>query len=187
MVERDLAPEPNHRWGTAQNRRGRGVDCSATAAHPGPRECGLSDRAAGHWRGYIPPDRRVDMRNAEPILRVHEEPQPQRVIRVGRVELELPEDLTPTAGLADFKAVQAYRLAIFAEKVSMEPILSPISEDYGAELLLPPDEASDPMIYALAQAADEDGRLALAPRRPVRVVGGGLAGYASVRIGQGKR
>ena len=54
--------------------------------------------------------------------------------------------------------MQPYRLALFGEKVSLEPVLDPISEEFDTDLYLPTGEASDTMIYGMAKAAAEDGR-----------------------------
>ncbi|MBA3260916.1 MAG: hypothetical protein H0T69_00270, partial [Thermoleophilaceae bacterium] len=57
-----------------------------------------------------------------------------------------------------FQAVQPYRLVLFGEKTSLEPVLAPIAEQRQADLYLPTGEASDTMIHQLANTAAEDGR-----------------------------
>src|SRR5215207_5177478 len=78
---------------------------------------------AARWLGLIPFDRIVDQRNAAPIIRLAEEPDPTPMIAVGEVELWLPEELTPTVDLEGFEGRQPYRFALFGEKSSLEPVL----------------------------------------------------------------
>ena len=120
----------------------------------------LCERAAkaARWLGRIAFDRLQDQRNAAPRIREYAEPQPEPVVAFGAVELQLPDDLDPNMRLRDFRGVQAYRLALFAEKVSMESVLAPLAETYGADLYLPTGEPSDTMIATLARTASDDGR-----------------------------
>ena len=113
---------------------------------------------AARWLGYVSFDRITDERNSPPVVRPFEQPAPARYISVGRVETNVPTDLTPVPWLHDFRGVQAYRLAIFGEKTSLEPVLDPIAQDYGADLYLPTGEPSETMVHTLVRVAAEDGR-----------------------------
>jgi hypothetical protein len=55
MAKRDLAlPSQTNRWGTAQNRRGRGADCGATVAHPAVSYVGRDDARAELYAERMP-------------------------------------------------------------------------------------------------------------------------------------
>ncbi len=120
----------------------------------------LSEKAAkaARWLGYVEFDRIVDQRNTAPVVREFEREELQPEVRFGQVELALPEDLDPRIRLAGFQAIQPYRLVLFGEKTSLEPVLAPIAEQRQADLYLPTGEASDTMIHQLASTAAEDGR-----------------------------
>jgi hypothetical protein len=113
---------------------------------------------AARWLGYMGFEQITDERNSTPIIRIREEADPRPTISVGEVELYLPEDVTPRARLAGWQATQPFRLALFGEKTSLEPVLKPIADECSADLLLPTGEASDTMIHTLANAAAQDGR-----------------------------
>jgi hypothetical protein len=115
---------------------------------------------AARWLGYIGFDRIVDQRNAEPLVRMHEEiREPQPYISVG-VDVEIPDadDLEPHVGVLGFAGRQHYRLALVGEKSSLEPILGGVAARYGADLYLPTGEISDTMAHRMAAAAAADGR-----------------------------
>jgi hypothetical protein len=122
---------------------------------------------AARWLGYIPFERITDERNSRPVLRpspLPGEPWPLVVKPASRLEWDLevvvPKlgDLKPSPVLAGFHAVQAARLVLFGEKTSLEAVLAPIAEDYGADLYLPTGEASDSMIHQMARTGALDGR-----------------------------
>lgn len=119
----------------------------------------LSEKAAkaARWLGYIPFDQISDHRNAEPIVREFEEPDPEPYINVG-VEVEIPEEIEPRAEVADFRGRQPFKLVMFGEKASLEPILSPLCERRHADLYLPTGEISDTLLYRMAKVGAEDGR-----------------------------
>jgi ComEC/Rec2-related protein len=114
---------------------------------------------AARWLGYIAFDRIIDNRNASPMVRIFEEPQPHPHLTTG-LRFELPEaaDLAPKAAITDFVGAQPYKLVLFGEKASLEDVLAPIAESRMADLYLPTGEASDTMIHQMARIGADDGR-----------------------------
>jgi hypothetical protein len=114
---------------------------------------------AARWLGYVPFDRIVDERNSAPVVRVFEgRPNPHSWINIGEVELQVPSDLEPRIELFDYQDVQPFKLVLFGEKSSLEPVLGPIASSHEADLYLPTGDASDTMLYQLAKVGSEDGR-----------------------------
>ena len=68
------------------------------------------------------------------------------------------EYFAPEAHLDGGGGIQPYRLAIFGEKSSLEPVLGPIAEEYGADLVLPTGEISDTIIHQVAALTVADER-----------------------------
>jgi hypothetical protein len=60
--------------------------------------------------------------------------------------------------LAGFEAKQLYRLVFFGEKTSLDEVLGPLAERFGADLYLPSGEISDTMLHTMAKTGAEDGR-----------------------------
>ena len=121
----------------------------------------LSEKAAkaARWLGYLPFERIVDQRNAEPIIRPAEPLDPLPLIDLGEVRVQLPDEITdPTVHLIDYCPPQPYSLVLYGEKSSLEPALGPLAERYGASLYLPTGEISDTLMHAMARAAHDDGR-----------------------------
>jgi hypothetical protein len=118
---------------------------------------------AARWLGYVPFDRIIDERNGEPVVRSAppERCEPLRYVSLAAAS-EIPDltdhDLSPAAWLDELESPQAYRLALFGEKTSLEPVLDPLADEYGADLYLAAGEQTDTRIYTLARHADEDGR-----------------------------
>src|SRR5262249_44536758 len=104
------------------------------------------------WLGYIPFEKIVDNRNAEPI-------SPGAFVSIG-LHVKIPDiaDLTPTPIAEGFEPRQAYCFAIFGEKASLEPVLLPIARAKGADLYLPTGEISDTLIHRIVKDAAADGR-----------------------------
>jgi hypothetical protein len=113
---------------------------------------------AARWLGYIPFDKITDERNAPPVVRIFEHPEPTSVISVAGVEITVPEELAPRPELDDFRGIQPYKLVLFGEKTSLEEVLAPIADTRKADLYLPTGEASDTMIHQMARFGAEDGR-----------------------------
>ena len=118
---------------------------------------------AARWLGYVPFSRIIDERNAPAQIfvravgstsaRLH----PGAVIEVPDLAGALPAFYCPD----DWIPRQRYRMILIGEKVSLSPILQPIAEEIGGELLLPTGEISDTQIHEFAQRANEDGRMAV--------------------------
>ncbi len=113
---------------------------------------------AARWLGYVDPDRISDERNAAPVVRIFERPAPWAMTGVGTPQIEETSVPEPRISLAGFRGVQPYRLVLFGEKVSLEPMLGLLSDEYEADLFLPSGEASDTLVWQMARAAAEDGR-----------------------------
>jgi hypothetical protein len=111
------------------------------------------------WLGHVDWDLIRDKHNDEPVIRVHESPDPYRGLTVDD-ELIVPteDDMTPVAALRDFRGVQPYRVAILGEKSSLYDILEPVSTQYGTDLFLAKGDLTQPMVWALAKAAAADPR-----------------------------
>jgi hypothetical protein len=121
----------------------------------------LSGKAgkAARWLGYIPFDQIIDQRNADPVVREFEPPQPEPFLSVGaRVDIPDVDDLVPEAELDGFTGAQPYKLVIVGEKSSLEDVLGPIASRFKADLYLPTGEISDTLLYRMACVAAADGR-----------------------------
>lgn len=121
----------------------------------------LSEKAAkaARWLGYLPFTRIVDQRNAAPVIRLAEQMNPSPWLDLGEVYVQLPEEITePTVWLHDHVPPQPYSLALYGEKVSLEPVLAPLADQYGASLYLPTGEISDTLMHTMAATAAADGR-----------------------------
>jgi hypothetical protein len=114
---------------------------------------------AARFLGYLPFDQIVDQRNTPPTVRVLELDEPRAYVRVG-VEVDIPDadDIEPRVAASGFEAVQAYKIVIAGEKSSLDDVLGPIAESYGADLYLPTGEMSDTLIHQMARVGAEDGR-----------------------------
>jgi hypothetical protein len=124
----------------------------------------LADTAmkAARWLGYVPFERIVDERNAPPELYLPpyymvepERGSGQRIIVPGIAET-MPCFTSPV-----WPVIQPYRIILIGEKTSLRPVLLPVAQEVGGELLLPTGEPSDTMIAELA------ARCALDPRPSV--------------------
>ena len=113
---------------------------------------------AARWLGYIPFERIRDARNNAPTVRIHKQPEPEPYISVGDVQVEIPDELTPTVEVDGFVGVQPYKLVLVGEKTSLEDVLTPIAESRKADLYLPSGEISDTFAYQMDRMADQDGR-----------------------------
>lgn len=115
------------------------------------------------WNGLIPFEAIADQRNQEPVIRNVRRTEPLTFVYAGSVAVGLPEELEPQVGLVPREeggllAVQPFRIAIFGEKVSLDNVIGPIVQQYGASVYLPTGESSDALVYALMRDAAEDGR-----------------------------
>jgi hypothetical protein len=121
----------------------------------------MSEEAAkaARWLGYIAFDRIFDARNSEPVIVVRNGKPLSPYVTVG-VEVEIPEanELEPRVGIEGFQGLQPYKLVLFGEKTSLEPVLGPIAEEHKADLYLPSGEISDTLLYRMASVGAADGR-----------------------------
>jgi hypothetical protein len=121
----------------------------------------LQDKAAdsARWLRYVPFDQIIDKRNSEPIVRIFSPPEPEPFITVG-AEVEIPEadEIEPRINVSGFNGTQPYKLVIFGEKSSLEPVLGPIADRYKADLYLMTGEISDTLLYQMARIGADDGR-----------------------------
>jgi hypothetical protein len=121
---------------------------------------------AARWLGYVPFERIVDNRNAEPVIFRANDPigslfgHLSACVEVGQVAFEIgPIYINePEGQLYGFGRAQPYALAIFGEKSSLEDVLSPIARRYGADLYLGAGEISNTLAYGMAKDGAADGR-----------------------------
>jgi hypothetical protein len=112
---------------------------------------------AARWLGYIPWDQIADQRNSPPEIREFEPPIPGAFLST-ELHIEIPYDITPTLYTDDFRGTQPYKIVLFGEKSSLADVLSPVAEDYEADLYLPTGEISDTLMHRMAAVAVQDGR-----------------------------
>ncbi len=114
---------------------------------------------SARWLDYVSFDSIRDQRNDPPIMSLAPEHDPTDQLTAG-LDIEIPavETIHPRVRIDGFHGTQAFRLALIGEKSSLEPILRPICERYGADLYLPTGEASSTMIHTMAARSANDGR-----------------------------
>jgi hypothetical protein len=114
---------------------------------------------AARWLGYIPFDRIIDRRNAEPIIHRKARVEPEAWV-ASRLYIDVPDldDVDPRPVATGFVARQAFQFVIFGEKSSLEELLLPIAERLEADLYLPTGEISDTLLHRIAKDAVADGR-----------------------------
>ena len=115
---------------------------------------------AARWLGYVPFEKIIDARNADPIIRIRPTAlSPRAVVYTGAL-IDLPDavDLEPSVGLTDFTARQRYRLVFYGEKTSLGEVLEPLANEYDADLYLPSGEITDTLLATMAKVGDKDGR-----------------------------
>jgi hypothetical protein len=121
----------------------------------------LLERASklARWLGYIPFDQITDQRNAPPVVRIYEKPDPFPYLTAGiKIEIPAADDITPKLAVVDFEGTQPYKLVFVGEKSSLDTELTPIAEEFAADLYLPTGDISDTMVYQIAKTGAEDGR-----------------------------
>jgi hypothetical protein len=121
----------------------------------------LQDNAAdsARWLGYLEFDQIVDRRNAPPVIRLYEPTEPGWYLNVGLdCEVPMADEIEPRINVSGFVGTQPYKLVIFGEKSSLEPVVGPIAERHNADLYLPTGEISDTYLYQIARIGAEDGR-----------------------------
>ena len=126
----------------------------------------LEDSAskAARWLGYVPFEAIADARNSAPVTRIVSGPPGPATASVysdaWRMTNELPDatDLRPSPLLMGSETRQPYRIVFFGEKTSLEDVLGPMAEAYGADLYLPSGEISDTMLATMARTGAADYR-----------------------------
>ena len=114
---------------------------------------------AARWLGYVPFEKIIDARNAEPIIRIVKNGDPRWFLSV-MPDMELPEaeDIEPRVCVDGFASASTYRLVFFGEKTSLGEVLDPLAKEFGADLYLPSGEISDTLLATMAQTGADDGR-----------------------------
>src|SRR5262249_11212087 len=129
----------------------------------------LQEHCARHarWLGYVDFERIVDERNAAPEVFCSDRVGTTPGVHIfAGTSIWVPEDLVPALNAAmphlscrsDSPPRSPYRIVLIGEKVSLRPILVPIAERVGGEVILPTGEMSDTLIYGMTVRAAEDGR-----------------------------
>jgi hypothetical protein len=120
---------------------------------------------AARWLEYVPVERITDARNSAPMLFARGRWQVVDSALSLRAYATLIS--TPELDLADPPSIQVeggrsheqpFQIVFFGEKSSLAPVLEPVAREVSGDILLPTGEASDTMIYAMAQRAAADGR-----------------------------
>ena len=114
---------------------------------------------AARWLGYVSFDAITDARNEPPVILVQPHHAPHAWV-AGEPYIILPsvEDLEPRIYVDNFEGRQPYRLALYGEKTSLSPVLTPIAQYVTADLYLPTGEISDTQLHIMASNAAQDGR-----------------------------
>jgi hypothetical protein len=114
---------------------------------------------AARWLGYVPFEKIVDAKNAEPVIREAQVLDPVAWVHIG-ASTQMPDaaDLEPRPALVRFRGRQHYHLVFWGEKTSLEEVLGPLAEQYEADLYLPSGEISDTLLARMAKRGAEDGR-----------------------------
>ena len=121
----------------------------------------LTDRVskAARWLGYVPFEQVTDQRNAEPVVRILPAQAQEQILVYDSGDLDLDAvNFAPWAHLEGGGGIQAYRLAIIGEKSSLEPVLGPVADEFGADLYLPTGEISDTILHQMATRTEAEKR-----------------------------
>lgn len=115
------------------------------------------------WLGYVPWEKIVDARNAEPIIFIADDrTEPEFFYANSGTGFDLPSEYDlrrkPEIACHGFSPRQPYHLVFFGEKTSLGGVLRPLADSYGADLYLPSGEISNTMLAAMARRGAEDGR-----------------------------
>jgi hypothetical protein len=118
---------------------------------------------AARWLNYVPFERIVDERNAPPELYLppYCTVEPERGLGERIIVPALAETM-PCFSSPQWPVVQPYRIILIGEKTSLRPVLFPIAQEVGGELLLPTGEPSDTMTAELAARCASDTRPSVA-------------------------
>jgi hypothetical protein len=123
--------------------------------------------SAARWLGIVPFESIVDERNAPPFLAIDLDPPiaPRAYLSQGSGIVVDREELLPDLDQAMPRLSchgsaprQPYRIVFIGEKVSLKPILQPIAERVGGDLILPTGELSDTLLVDMVTRAAADAR-----------------------------
>jgi hypothetical protein len=112
---------------------------------------------AARWLNYIPFGQITDHRNDPPVIREFTPPKPGAYLSTD-IEVDIPGDITPELYPLGFRGTQPYKLVIYGEKSSLEPVLGDLAAEYEADLYLPTGEISDTLLHRMAETGNRDGR-----------------------------
>ena len=114
---------------------------------------------AARWLGYVSFDAITDARNEPPVILVQPHHAPHAWVAVEPyIILPSVKDLEPRIYVDNFEGRQPYRLALYGEKTSLTPVMTPIAQRFTADLYLPTGEISDTQLHIMASNAAQDGR-----------------------------
>jgi hypothetical protein len=122
----------------------------------------LKAAPAARWLGYLGFDRIIDGRNSDPVLITREDLADSTLTIDAEFEAVIPsasEIGVNINGARDlFVSRQPYQIVFFAEKASLDEVLTPLAQRYKADLYLNTGEMTTSNVYAMAKRAVEDGR-----------------------------
>ncbi|MGB5903509.1 MAG: hypothetical protein WBH00_11685 [Xanthobacteraceae bacterium] len=110
------------------------------------------------WLGYMPWEKIIDARNAEPVIHIANQKNPFFWIQSKTYALPEADDYFPRVMMSDYDCRQKYHLVIYGEKTSLGGVLEPIAAQYGADLYLPSGEISNSQLAMMARVGAADGR-----------------------------
>jgi len=114
---------------------------------------------AARFLGYLPFEQIFDKRAAAPIIREYMRVNPEPYLTIGLdVIIPTADEIMPHLGVDGFTGTQPYHLVLFAEKSSLDPVLTPLANEYEADLYLAMGEISDSHLHKMAVSAVNDGR-----------------------------
>ena len=115
---------------------------------------------AARWLGYIPFERIIDNRNAEPIIHRKARVTPEAFVSIG-LDVTIPDadDIEPMADRGtDSRQGKPTTSSSSARRLALRTFSSRSREDMQADLYLPTGEISDTLVHLMAKDADDDGR-----------------------------
>jgi hypothetical protein len=112
------------------------------------------------YLGYVDIDAFDDRRNPEPLILVHNSPEPDlSVSSEDRVSIKLPEmPELPGYELEDFVSDQKYLLELWCEKTTMNDVLEPICNEHNLNLNTANGEFSITQVRDFLYRVQETGR-----------------------------
>lgn len=114
---------------------------------------------AARFLGYIPFDQIFDKRAAAPVIREYMRVDPEPYLTIG-VNVAIPhaDEIMPHLGVDGFEGTQPNHIVLFAEKSSLDLVLTPLAREYEADTYLATGEISDSHLHEMALSAAKDTR-----------------------------